>query len=112
MNGALATHMENWGMTVSQEDYAGSGGYPHRAEQVTVQTLDGEAVLLDLTTEQYFSLNEVGTVIWELLDGQHSVSELVDTITAEYEAERAEVENDVRDLLTALSSEGLITWTP
>lgn len=83
---------------------------PLRAEHVVARTMEGEAVLLDLNSEEYYSLNEVGSRVWELADGQHSVGDMVDAIVTEYEAERAQVREDVLDLLDELSREGLVSW--
>jgi Coenzyme PQQ synthesis protein D (PqqD) len=83
---------------------------PMQAPGVSAQTLDGETVLLNVITEDYYSLDDVGSRIWELLDGQHTVAEIVATITTEYAADQAEVTKDVRDLLDDLVGEGLVTW--
>lgn len=83
---------------------------PTRAEGIVARTMEGQAVLLDLSTEEYYSLNEVGSRIWELADGEHTVAAMVDTIVAEYEAEREQVSADVLDLLDELSEEGLVSW--
>jgi hypothetical protein len=83
---------------------------PQRTENVVARTLDGEAVLLDLASEEYYSLNEVGSRIWELADGEHSVGDMVEAIVTDYDAERAQVEEDVLDLLDELSREGLVSW--
>lgn len=91
-------------------EHARMADRPQRAENVVARTLDGEAVLLDLASEEYYSLNEVGSRIWELADGEHSVDDMVAAIVAEYEAERAQVEEDVLDLLDELGREGLVSW--
>ena len=72
--------------------------------------LDGEMVLLNLATEEYYSLNEVGTRLWDLTDGKRTVAEMIDTILQEYEAERAGVTEDVLALFQELTDEGLVAW--
>ncbi len=72
--------------------------------------LDGEMVLLNLATEEHYSLNEVGTRLWDLTDGKRTVAEMIDTILHEYEAERAGVTEDVLDLFQELTDEGLVAW--
>lgn len=81
---------------------------PQRAPNVVARTLAGEAVLLNLSTEEYFSLNEVGSRIWDLMDGQRTVADITDSITTEYDAERADVLEDVLVLLDELAEAGLI----
>jgi hypothetical protein len=77
---------------------------------VVASELDGEMVLLNLATEEYYSLNEVGTRLWDLTDGKRTVAEMIDTILQEYEAERAGVTEDVLALFQELTDEGLVAW--
>ena len=83
---------------------------PRRVEQVVTSELEGEMVLLNLATEEYYSLNEVGTRLWDLTDGKRTVAEMIDTILQEYEAERAGVTEDVLALFQELTDEGLVAW--
>ena len=77
-------------------------------EDVLFQEVGGETVLLDLASEQYFGLDEVGTRIWGLLNEGQGVGAIVDALLAEYAVERGQLEDDVRELLTALLDAGLI----
>lgn len=83
---------------------------PQHATHVVAKTIDEVAVLLNLTNEMYYSLNEVGARVWELADGQRTIATIVDTLAGEYDAERGQIAEDVRSLLAALAAEGLITW--
>jgi len=74
---------------------------------VLFQNLDGEAVLLDLASETYFGLNEVGTRIWELLEASPTLGELSTQLQSEYDVEPARAEFDVIDLATRLLKAGL-----
>ena len=78
-----------------------------RSEDVLFQNLDGEAVLLDLASETYFGLNEVGTRVWELLESSMSLGEIATLLQSEYEVESARAESDVLDLATRLIEAGL-----
>ena len=77
-------------------------------DDVLFQEVSGETVLLDLESEQYFGLDEVGTRIWALLNEGQGVAAIVETLLAEYEVEREQLEADVRELLAALLDAGLI----
>lgn len=59
------------------------------SEQVTFQTVAGEAILIRLDTGTYFSLNEVGTDFWELLNGRLTIADHAQTITDKYNAKTA-----------------------
>lgn len=74
-----------------------------RSSHVIDRDLQGEAVLLDLNTGIYFSLNPVGGYIWSLLDGQRTVRDIVDLVVAEYDVDPETAAEDtaalVRDFL-------------
>ncbi len=76
--------------------------------EVLFQEVSGETVLLDLASENYFGLDEVGTRIWGLLQSGSSIGETIDTLMEEYEVERATLEKDVGELLEKLVEAGLI----
>ena len=78
------------------------------SKDVLFQEVSGETVLLDLESEQYFGLDEVGTRIWALLNEGQGVAAIVETLLTEYEVEREQLEADVRELLAALLDAGLI----
>ena len=75
---------------------------------VLVQELQGESVLLNVNTENYYGLDEVGTRMWAVLSETPSIAEAIDTLLEEYEVERSILESDVDDLLTELLEKKLI----
>jgi hypothetical protein len=70
--------------------------------------LEGEAVILNLRDGVYYGLNPVGLRIWELIQSPKTLNEILETLTAEYEVERAVCQADVETLLKQLSGKGLI----
>jgi len=79
-----------------------------RSDDVLFQEVGGEAVLLDLASEQYFGLDPVGTRIWELLDGQTALEQVHATLCAEYQADTQRVGDDLLALARALADAGLV----
>lgn len=77
-------------------------------DQVLFRDLDGESVLLHLGSGQYFGLDEVGTLIWQLLVEGRSLDEIEERIVAEYDASAEEVENDVLRIVEELTRNGLV----
>jgi hypothetical protein len=73
---------------------------PH--PQVAVTVVDGQAVIVMADSGQVTVLNEVGTRIWELSDGNHSVEEIIQAIMAEYEVTPEAAEQDAEDFLNRL----------
>lgn len=80
-----------------------------RSDQVMFQDVGGEAVLLDLASETYFGLNKVGTRIWELLPQHDSLGAIHAVLCDEFDAPRAQIEQDLLMLATQLSQAGLVT---
>ena len=78
------------------------------SDEVLFQEVSGETVLLDLASESYFGLDEIGTRIWTLLNEDASAGEMIDTLLEEYEVERQTLEADVGELLGNLLEAGLI----
>lgn len=77
-------------------------------EAVLFQEVSGETVLLDLDSESYFGLDEIGTRIWMLLNEGRGQRGIVDALLEEYEVERDTLEADVAELLGNLLEAGLI----
>jgi len=74
-------------------------------------SLSDGAVLLNLYTKQYFSLNETGSRIWSLLEQQASDDDIIETLVREYDVENAEAAQAVHRLLDDLVAERLIEPT-
>jgi hypothetical protein len=66
------------------------------------------AVLLHLETGAYHGLNRVGFVVWELLDGERTVAELVDGVRERIPDAPPEVERDVIAFLEGAIERNLV----
>jgi len=79
---------------------------------VVWRDVDGEIVLLNVVTGQYFGLDEVGSRVWALLtldgDAGASLAVLRDRVVAEFEVEAHAAQADLTDLLTQLLEQQLI----
>jgi hypothetical protein len=78
---------------------------------VLVQELAGEAVLLNLKTEQYFGLDDVGARIWRLLIAEPSIQDAFNHLLDTYDVEAEELRRDVTELIEKLVSHGLVEVT-
>ena len=76
--------------------------------RVLVRRLDAQAVLLDLDTTQYFSLNDTGRRVWELLAEGHTVAAALDVLATEFEAPLPTLTDDVEVLVGELEAAGLL----
>jgi hypothetical protein len=83
---------------------------PLQAPCVVARKVGAEMVLLNTETEAYFTLNEVGVRIWELIDGKRAVGQIVQELLAEYDVTEAELRGDVDELLGEFAGQQLIIW--
>lgn len=81
---------------------------PQHNPNATYQSVGDEAILINLVSGSYYSLNDTGTMFWELLDGQRTIADCARLIAAEYEVEAKVVEADLLELATDFKQEGLI----
>lgn len=75
---------------------------------VTHETIDGEAVIINLDSGNYYSLVEVGSFIWGLVDKGASASEVQNLVLQTYQGEATDVDQGVQELLGQLQQENLI----
>lgn len=66
------------------------------AQDVLVRELDGEAVLLNLDSESYYGLNQVGTRMWALVMESDSIQAAYEELANEYEVEAKTLKDDLR----------------
>jgi len=79
-----------------------------RAENVTFEVVADEAILIDINTGTYFSLNEVGTEFWEMLDGGQTIEQHATVIANKYEVETSMVVDDLLELAEEMAKDKLI----
>ncbi len=58
-----------------------------RADNITYETVADEAILIDMTTGTYFSLNQVGSMFWQAINGQITLAKIAVDITAHFNAQ-------------------------
>lgn len=71
--------------------------------------LDGEAVLLDPNAGCSYNLNAVGTLVWRMLDGTRTTSEIASMICESYEVEHEQALQDVELLLADMQANNLVS---
>jgi hypothetical protein len=80
---------------------------PH--PDVVWRLVEGEVVLLNITTGQYYSLDEVGTRVWSLLPAAgSSIEGLRNALLEEFDADPAVIDRDLQDLFSRLLAADLV----
>ena len=77
------------------------------------RTIAGETLIVPVRNRigdlsSIYTLNEVGARVWQLVDGQTPVAEIVQTITSEYEVSEEEAAADIAELLADWQEVGLV----
>ena len=75
---------------------------------VTHETIDGEAVIINLDSGNYYSLLEEGSFIWSLVEKGASASEVQNLVLQTYRGNATDIDRGVQDLLAQLQQENLI----
>ncbi len=76
--------------------------YPVRHEQAASHVLDGQAMVVLVDAGRVNLLNQVGTRIWELIDGKRTVREIAETLVQEFQVTREVALEDTRAFIANL----------
>ena len=76
--------------------------------KVIHETIDGEVVMIDFDSGNYYSLDSVGADIWSFIEGGAAVGEIVEAIAHRHKGSRAPIESTVNQLIAELQQEDLI----
>ena len=79
-----------------------------RSDHAMARELDGEIIILDVPSGRYFGINDVGALVWGLLDGSCDRDAIVDAVTAEFDVDRDTAAADLDALLDQLVDAGLV----
>jgi hypothetical protein len=71
-------------------------------------SMEGETVLLDLSTGRYYTLNRLGSVIWEHCTGHNTISDIHAVLCDRFEVSPDRALDDLVALMIQLVKEGLV----
>ena len=77
-------------------------------DTVLTREIDGEMVLLDLASETYYGLDDVGTRIWAALVAHKTLPKAQQALIEEFDVAPAVLERDLNRLLGDLEGHGLL----
>lgn len=69
---------------------------------------NGEAMIVDLQTKQYYRLNETAALIWRSLENGKGIDEIIAELQSRYEVSREHATSSVDALLSKLASRNLV----
>ena len=78
------------------------------SDDVVAREIEGEIIIVPLVAgigdmeDELFTLNDTGKAIWDQLDGQRSLTDVVAALAPEFKAEDGAIERDVLGLVAEL----------
>ena len=81
------------------------------AKDVLMQKVGDDAILLNLNTENYFALDEVGTRVIDTLQESDSVAQAVQKLVGIYEVDEGTLTKDAVRLVEECEQHGLLQIT-
>jgi len=83
--------------------------YPARSSRIAARLLGGEMMIMSVADSTFFTLNEVGTAIWQAADGRTPLSAIVRReICQKFEVDLPQAESDASIFVTELSRHGIL----
>ncbi len=83
--------------------------YIARSSAIAARMLAGEMLIMSAADSTLFSLNDVGTVIWQAADGRTSLRDIVEQrVCAEFDIDRDTAQRDAQEFVSELAAHGIL----
>lgn len=79
---------------------------PVKSGKTASRIIDGEAVIVLLDKQETIVLNDVGSRIWEIMDGKKDIDEISGAIMSEFDAAREEALKDITEFVEDMVQRG------
>ena len=81
---------------------------PRRRADYRLEEMDGELLLFDPNEKKVLYCNETAALVWQLCDGERSVTEMTELLVESFPEASDTIPNDVRETLHLLAEHGAI----
>ena len=81
---------------------------PKRHSDAASRIYDGEAFIVLPRQSVYKILNSTGTRIWDLIDGNRTIDEMVRIVAEEYEVSEEQARYDIGEFIRDLTANGML----
>ena len=84
-----------------------------KEKDLVTRDVAGETIIVPVRNnvgdlDSIYTLNAVGSTIWELIDGRNSITRIAEAVHNAYEVTPEEAEKDTLDFIKTLEEAGLI----
>jgi hypothetical protein len=80
-----------------------------RAQSPLTTEVEGEVVMLDISSGNYFNLDNIGADIWNRISDPIEIDKLCVDLRGQYDADIAVIQRDVLDVLNRMMEARLVT---
>ena len=77
-------------------------------KHVLVRVFQNESVLLNLDSEYYHGLDDVGTRMWQAVTQSKTLQDAYDVLLSEFDVDAATLKQDLTDFIERLVQRGLL----
>lgn len=82
--------------------------YKRNPELLAVD-MDGETVMMDMISGNYFGINTVGSHVWAVLETEHTVEEILKSLEGQFEISESDtVQSDIISFLDDMVKQKLV----
>jgi len=78
---------------------------------VFLQEVDDETIILNAKTQEYFSLDEMGSIFYHFLKEEDDLEIIVKELSEHFSKDEKVIENDLLQFLKSLEEKGLVKVT-
>jgi hypothetical protein len=78
------------------------------ADEVAFETVDGEAILINLSTGIYYSIDGIGSLVWSAIENGFSLLEVCQSVSTTYNRDTDEVNAHIATFVDQLLAENLV----
>ncbi|MCF8331783.1 MAG: lasso peptide biosynthesis PqqD family chaperone [Bacteroidales bacterium] len=71
-------------------------------------TIDGDIVLMNLDNNEYYSMDDIGSAIWQMLNEPKSIERIINELLKQYKVDREVCAKDTMKFLEQLYDKGII----
>jgi len=79
------------------------------SNNVLFQQINNECVLLDMDSEQYYGLDDIGARMWQVLSENSETEKALTQLLTEYDIDEKTLRQDLLNLITELGNVKLIS---
>ena len=79
-----------------------------RGAHASYEVVADEAIIIDINTGTYFSLNKIGTEFWEMLNGQQTIGQHAAAIAQKYAVDTVMVTDDMLEIAQQMDNDNLV----